>query len=320
MKVRYIVLICICIICAAACIYLNYLYTDTMKDDTEELEALRDEIKKFDTASAVTDTVYAPDVWESETVPKDTETETVTDAVTEATPEAFETEAVTEAEQTTVTETEAVTEAVPVQPSAPVYSLDFDSLHELNPDIYAWIEIPGTMIDYPVLQSATDDKKYLTTAYDGRKYIGGALFTESSCNSLDFNDPVTVIYGHTMRSGALFGKLQKSYSTAKSFEKYQKIKIYLPGDVRSYTVFAAVPYDSIHLLHTYDFTVRYWYESFFADVRKIRAIGASFDEDIFPEAGDRVIILSVCLNEDTSRRFLVMAVYDKDLADNTVKS
>jgi len=111
--------------------------------------------------------------------------------------------------------------------------------------------------------------------------------------------------------------LQRLYSTPSSFAANSDITVYLPGEVRHYTVFAAVPYDNIHLLDTYDFENEYWYNLFFKDAKRIRAIGANFNKDISPQPGDRVIILSVCLNEDTARRYLVMAVYSEDLADNS---
>ena len=101
------------------------------------------------------------------------------------------------------------------------------------------------------------------------------------------------------------------------FKAHSQIKLYLPDEVRLYTVFAAVPYAKIHVLHTYDFSNEYWFNRFFKDVKGIREIGANFNNEAFPEYGDRIIMLSVCLNEDTTRRYLVMAVYNEDLADNS---
>lgn len=194
-------------------------------------------------------------------------------------------------------------------------TLDFEILKQTNPDIYAWIEIAGTKVDYPVLQSPENDDRYLKTAYDGTPYIGGALFTQATYNSTDFNDPVTVIYGHTMASGTLFGQLQKVYTGREGFDRHSEITIYLPDEVRVYDVFAAVPFEPVHILHNYDFTVRYWYENFFGKVFDVRSLNAVFNEELRPEFGDRVLILSTCLNEDSSQRFLVMAVNRADRAE-----
>lgn len=193
-------------------------------------------------------------------------------------------------------------------------TFDFDALREENPDIYAWIEIPGTNVDYPVLQSASDDEVYLYTACDGSSYVGGSVFTQASYNGTDFNDPVTLLYGNTMQDGTMFGELQATYSGMSGGEEYRAIKVYLPEEVRHYTVFAAVPYDNTHILYTYDFTNKYWYGNFFSNIKKIRSIGAFFDEEAAPVFGDRVIILSTSLMDGSDGRFLVMAVLHEEIA------
>ncbi|MBQ4055146.1 MAG: class B sortase [Clostridia bacterium] len=223
-------------------------------------------------------------------------------------------DSITAPADTTVSDTE------PEETQPVTATLDFSALADINPDIYAWIEIEGTKVDYPVLQSPDNDDKYLNTAYDGSRYIGGAIFTQAGYNSNDFNDPVTLIYGHTMASGTLFGQLQKVYSSADGFASHGEIKIYLPDGTRYYDVFAAVPFENLHIMHNYDFTSEYWYENFFDRVFDVRSFGANFNEELRPQYGDRVIILSTCLNEDSSKRFLVMAVNRDDIADNPAAS
>ncbi len=291
-KLIYIILILVCLNLAAICVFLALWDRASEIPDTDNLDELRSSIKQFETT--------APSKPALSTAAAET-----SGAVTE--------EPIPDTGEPESADTQSVD-------ASALGNLDFEKLWEVNPEICAWLEIPGTRIDYPVLQSPDNDKKYLSTAYDGSPYIGGALFTEATYNAKDFNDPVTVIYGHTMRSGNLFGTLQKTYSSEKTFNECSVVKLYLPGETREYTVFAAVPYSKIHLLHTYDFETRYWYERFFNDTRDIREIGVNINEEIHPEAWDRVIIMSVCLNQDTTRRFLVMAVYNEDLADNTQNS
>lgn len=189
-------------------------------------------------------------------------------------------------------------------------TFDFDALKEVNPDIYAWIEIPGTAIDYPVLQNASDDLYYLETAPDDSPYIGGSIFSQASYNGTTFDDPVTVLYGNTMSDGTMFGSLQMLYSAPAAEDAAEReILIHLPGEVRCYEVFAAAPYDDTHILYTYDFSSEYWYGNFFSGIRKIRALDAWFDEKKAPEYGDSVILLSTSLADGREGRFLVMAVY-----------
>ncbi len=303
-------------------------YRSTPELKGSDLEDMRDTLKVYQTVPAVPETERPEDISEPDIIPEQEVPETepqeeiteIVEYVPETPVEVHIPE--TEAETAPVPETEPVIEettppeTVPEEtevPRLPEPTLDFESIQKVNSDIYAWIEIEGTKVDYPILQSPTDDSKYLTTAHDGSYYVGGSIFTQASYNAKDFNDPVTVIYGHTMRSGTLFGQLQPVYSSASGFAEHSEIVIYLPEEVRRYTVFAAVPFENWHILHTYDFSVKYWYKNFFDSIGKIRSIGANFNREITPEYGDRVIILSTCLNEDSTKRFLVMAILQDDM-------
>lgn len=77
--------------------------------------------------------------------------------------------------------------------------IDFASLKETNPDIYAWIEIPDTNVNYPIVQSADDDSYYLNHTIDGQEGYPGSIYTEK-VNAKDFSDFNTVIYGHDMKT------------------------------------------------------------------------------------------------------------------------
>ncbi len=197
------------------------------------------------------------------------------------------------------------------------YTFDFDALREVNPDIHAWIEIPGTGVDYPVLQSPEDDEVYLYTAPDGSPYIGGSVFTQASYNSTVFDDPVTLLYGNTMLDGTMFGSLQTIYPVPPAADAAEgEILIYLPDEVCHYTVFAAVPYDNTHILYTYNFAEKYWYGNFFSGIRKIRSIDAWYDEENAPEYCEEVIVLSTSRADGSDGRYLVMAVLH-DAAGNS---
>ena len=103
-----------------------------------------------------------------------------------------------------------------------VSPIDFDELREKNPDIIGWLSIPDTVVYYPIVRREGDDKFYLNHNADGNSYVGGALFVESAYNGSDFTDPVTIIYGHYMRSGMLFGSLQKDFSGKKAMDSHSQ--------------------------------------------------------------------------------------------------
>lgn len=66
-----------------------------------------------------------------------------------------------------------------------VSPVDFESLRQSNADIYAWIEIPETNINYPIVQKADDDSYYLNHTIEGKEGYPGAIYTES-LNAKDF--------------------------------------------------------------------------------------------------------------------------------------
>lgn len=185
--------------------------------------------------------------------------------------------------------------------------VDFNSLQAVNPDIYAWIEIEDTNISYPLVQSETDDTYYLDHNSDLVASANGALFSESQYNAGDMTDAVTVIYGHHMKSGVMFGNLQQYYSDSSFFNEDRHITVYTPEAELEYAVFAAMPWSNEHLLYYNDFTDPKVFEQFFSTVFNARDLSARFNEENAPGTGDRVLILSTCLAGNNTRRFLVMA-------------
>lgn len=184
---------------------------------------------------------------------------------------------------------------------------ELTAIMEENPDAYAWLYVPGIGISYPVMQSAESDLYYLNHNSQRQYSVAGALFTEHAYNSRDFEDPVTIIYGHLMKSNAMFGALQNVYSVPENLESCSLIEIYLPDKKWEYRVFAALPYDSRHILYNYDFSKARIYKTFFGSIMETRALNASFAPEYKPVYGDHVLILSTCLRGDSSQRYLVMA-------------
>ncbi len=207
----------------------------------------------------------------------------------------------------TVTET---TPTVLKKEENPVKYVCPDALTEANaqnPDIYAWLSIPGTNIDYPVVQSPTNDSYYLRRDIDGQYSSAGSIMSEHTYNGTNFEDPVTILYGHCMKSGAMFGNMQTYYSSENGLENYKTIEIYLPDKKLEYEVFAAVPYDMRHILYNYDFTDSRIFSSFFKSIVSIRSFNANVNAEEKPRYGDKVLVLSTCLKGDSTKRYLVMA-------------
>ncbi len=183
--------------------------------------------------------------------------------------------------------------------------IDFESLTAQYPDVYAWIRIPGTNVDYPIVQREGDNGYYLNHTVDGRKRVEGAIFTEDY-NQKDFEDPNTLIYGHNMKNGSMFKTLHK-YKDRKFFEENRDVYIYQEGKVLKYKIFAAYTYDSRHLMLSFDFKDDIIYETYINSVLTKKDISSNIDVTVPITVKDKIITLSTC-NGNPNQRYLVQAV------------
>ena len=144
------------------------------------------------------------------------------------------------AEETSIEEAEAAVDAAQVEAvlqSDAEIPLKLNELCALNADAYAWLEIPGTGISQPILQSSIDDEYYLTHNAAKEEAEDGAIYTETA-NDIDFSDGNTVIYGHNTLDR--FGKLHE-YQDRTFFDENREVRIYLPEKMLVYRIFAAYP-------------------------------------------------------------------------------
>ncbi|MBR4295257.1 MAG: class B sortase [Clostridia bacterium] len=186
-----------------------------------------------------------------------------------------------------------------------VVKIDFDLLRETSKDVYAWIEIPGSKIQYPIVQHPTNNSYYLRKAINGAYDITGCIYTQNY-NSTDFSDPNTVIYGHYMDDGTKFGSLL-SYMDKEYFESHRDIVIYTPTEMFHYRVFAALPFDTRHIIRNYA-RLENPTSAFLADVYNSSDARTIIADDITVDGeNNRIITLSTCLKTGT-RRYLVLAV------------
>lgn len=202
-----------------------------------------------------------------------------------------------------------VTEQVIMEPTEEqqlVIPIDFAALQQQNPDIYAWISIPGMDIEYPVCQSATDDDYYANHTVDGTEGLPGAIYTES-VNLKDFTDFNTVIYGHEMKNGTMFGTL-KQYRDTTFMNEHSKILIYTPDSILTYEVFAAVTYSDRHILKNDDFTDMDERQTYLDSIYDIRDLNSPIREDVQVDINSRLLTLCTCIASQPNNRLLIEAV------------
>lgn len=203
-------------------------------------------------------------------------------------------------------QTETLPEEKQEETSAVDIPIDFQALQQQNPEVYAWIQIPQTAVDYPILQSSTDNRYYLNHTINGEEKKEGAIFTENY-NTKTFEDPNTIIYGHDMKNGSMFQSIHQ-YMDRSFFDANRDITIYMPEKILHYKIFAAYLTDNKHLMMTYNFWDQDVYQQYLDNIFSMRDMNAFVDTSMEVTAKDKIITLSTCYAGISTQRYLVQAV------------
>ncbi len=190
-----------------------------------------------------------------------------------------------------------------VLPSNPI---DFDAIQAENPDVCAWIKIPGIeVIDYPILQSApeADDNYYLDHDINGTAKRAGSIYIQK-LNHKDFSDPNTLIYGHNMLNGTMFGQLKK-FRNKEFFQENRTIFIYTPNHILEYEIISAFVYDDRHILNSFNFELETSRMQFFNECLNPTTLTKQLLEGATLEKDDKIITLSTCTANDNERYLVV---------------
>ncbi len=188
----------------------------------------------------------------------------------------------------------------------PDKNLDWDAIKSENEDIYAWIYIPNTNVDYPILQHPTDDSYYLEHNLDGSTGYPGCIYSES-VNKKDFSDANTVLYGHNMKDGSMFASLH-NFEDNQFFEDNCFIYIYTPEKTYVYEVYTACEFSDEYLQDAYDFDTESGFDQFVQDIENIRDMTSHRRDGIGMAYGRKLLTLSTCIGSKPDNRWLVVGV------------
>ena len=208
-------------------------------------------------------------------------------------------------EQTPVPENPAEPEG-PVEDPRPANPIDFPSLKAEHPDIYAWVTIPDTGVNHPIVQSATDDNYYLYHDLDGNYTIYGSVFTQSM-NATDFSDPVTIVYGHHTDNGTMFSDL-RNFTDKDYFDAHEEMYIYTPGHILTYRIISAYEYDNRHIMNSFDFSDPQVRQDYFASVLSPTSMQVNVREGATLSVDDKIVQLSTCVEGNSASRYIVTGV------------
>lgn len=181
----------------------------------------------------------------------------------------------------------------------PMSRIDLDALQKINSEAIGWIEIPDTIISYPMVHS-TDNLYYLSHTFRKESNKSGSIFLETS-NRADFSDLHTIIYGHNMKNGSMFAGL-KDYSS-KSFQTtHPYVYIDLSDGSHCYQIF------SCHEASVSDncYTIGYKQDDVYAAFLESLQSASLYDTGVEVSTEDSVITLSTCTKNGT-KRFVVHA-------------
>ena len=176
--------------------------------------------------------------------------------------------------------------------------IHFAGLKAVNPDVIAWIQIPALDISYPVVQGK-DNAYYLHHLFSGESNINGSIFVDCH-NQPDFTDQNTIVYGHNMKNGSMFGTLDK-YQDKELFEQHPEFYLYLPDKILKYRIFSCYAGRTGSEGYRYHFPEAEDFQTFLDTVSSYR----DYDTGTELSATDRIVTLSTCVNSRRNYRYLV---------------
>ena len=182
-------------------------------------------------------------------------------------------------------------------------TVDFESLLAQGPDVKAWLELPGTVIQYPVTQGE-DNSYYLKHLYDGTANKVGCLFIDYE-NAEDFSDNNTIIYGHNMRDGSMFSTLVE-YKAQAYYDEHPEMYLVTPEGgyvVEVFSAFVASPEESGS--ETSPWALEWKDSGAYTTWLSAMQERSVIETGVSVTSSDKVLTLSTCTNGGADR-FIVM--------------
>ncbi len=184
------------------------------------------------------------------------------------------------------------------------------TLLRMNADTVGWIHVPGTKVDYPVVQSEDNDY-YLHIGFDHKPFRAGACFMDYRNrfgSDLESQSDNIIIYGHNMANNSMFGSLRRYRQDHTYYETNPFVELSSNFEHYSYVIFGLVITDGSASAEW-----RYWdmeefqneqeFNQYIVNVRNKSLV----DIDVDVEYGDQLVTLSTCYSDADNSRFLVVA-------------
>lgn len=192
----------------------------------------------------------------------------------------------------------------------PALFIDFEYLQSVNSDIVGWIDFPGQDISYPVVLG-NDNDYYLRHTFRNTDNFAGSIFADCRNSGL-FTDDNTIIYGHNMKNGSMFGKL-KQYAEQEHYNQYPYFDIYTPETVYRCRIFSACRIRADMSNYPVDFADAGEKKRFMQTMETQCAYKTSGAQTAQPEnteeeeTGASLVMLSTCVGNRHDYRWILLA-------------
>lgn len=176
--------------------------------------------------------------------------------------------------------------------------VDISALSKINSDFSGWLYLPDTDISYPVVYG-DDNEFYLHNTFEKKANASGAIFLDAD-NKDGFVDKNSIIYGHNMKNGSMFGKL-RSFTDQDYVRKHPYFWIVTAEGSYLYEIFAVYKTDASSSTYQIEFDS----SKNFMDYIKMCMDHSYYKNDLIFNKQDSIVTLSTCTNASDQERLVV---------------
>lgn len=180
-------------------------------------------------------------------------------------------------------------------------NVDFASLKKTNKDVIGWIQFETFSLSYPILNDSSGGEYYLTHTFQKKENKSGAIFIVPP-NSKDFSDSNTVIFGHNMKDGSMFGLLGR-YKTKAYYEYNKYFRIYTPSGMKRYQIFSVYKAQ----VDGSAFSIMKEKNDAYGEILKELKANSMYNTGVNVSKSDTIVTLCTCTSDDKNKRLVVHA-------------
>ena len=184
--------------------------------------------------------------------------------------------------------------------------IDLTQLMDAYPEMVGWVYFEDGHISYPIMQTS-DNEKYRSLDYMGDEAPTGAIFLD--CRSAaDFSDANSIIYGHNMKDGTMFGSLREYRKDPAYYNDHMYFQVITPDKAYRYLIFEYMDVAENYVLYDYVSDAAL---EFVKDAEPVR-IKSYMDSEIPVKEGSKVVTLSTCTRKDDLQFVVLGVLVDED--------